>query len=69
MSGPRNDRIEILNYLKQSVKRMREFAQTDTGQLGEEMRELANEIVQDTAKLEAELVEAVYLPGATSASD
>jgi hypothetical protein len=62
MSGLRYDRIEILNYLKQSVKRMREIADGDPGQFGEAMRKLADDIALDTAKLEEELIEAGYLP-------
>ncbi|HEX4194754.1 MAG TPA: hypothetical protein VHY80_16725 [Stellaceae bacterium] len=60
-SGLQRDRIEILNYLKQSVKRMRELAQADPSPFGEALRTLADEIAVDTAKLEAELVEAGYL--------
>jgi hypothetical protein len=63
--GLRNDRIEILNYLKQTVKRMREIAQADPGQFGDAIRKLADDIAVDAAELEAELIEAGLLPRPT----
>jgi len=35
------DRVAVLDYLKESVKRMREVAKRDPGQVGECMRMLA----------------------------
>jgi hypothetical protein len=62
LSGLHHDRIEILNYLKQSVKRMRAIADGDPGQFGDAVRKLADDIASDTVELEAELIEAGYLP-------
>ena len=60
--SPFYDRVVVLEYLKQSVERMRELAKTGSDKLSAEMLALANQIAKDTASLEAELIEAGYLP-------
>jgi len=55
------DRVGILDYLKNSVQRMRERAEHDAGQLGDTLRQAADDIAADIAKLEAELIAAGYI--------
>ena len=62
MSVVRNDRLEILEYLKRSVRRMRELAAQNPGKFAEEMLAVADDIADDVARLEGELIEAGHLP-------
>jgi hypothetical protein len=60
------DRIAVLDYLKQSVERMREFAKAGSDTLSSEMQAIADQIAIDAAKLEADLIEVGYLPRAAN---
>jgi hypothetical protein len=57
----KNDRVEVLQYLKQSIQRLRDEAQAQSGAFGDHLREIADQIAKDTAALEAEMIEAGYL--------
>jgi hypothetical protein len=61
----RNESIEVLKYLRGSIQRIRELAAANPGTMGTQMQFLADEIADDTTKLEAELVEAGYIPDPT----
>ena len=56
------DRLEILDYLKRSVRHMQQIASNNPGGFGQMLLAVANEIAGDTAALEVELIEAGYLP-------
>ncbi len=60
------DRIAVLDYLKESIERMRKAAKDDPSQLGECLRTVAEEIAADTAKLEGDLMAAGHLPKAAN---
>lgn len=61
MSVVRNDRLEVLLYLKKSVVRMRQLAAEKPSRFGDELHTIADQIVRDAANLEAELVAAGYI--------
>ena len=50
------DRIAVLDYLKQSIERMRQLAQAISDRIGSEILAVADQIADDAAKLEAELI-------------
>jgi len=62
MSVVRNDRLEVLEYLKRSVGRMRRLAAEHPGRFAEELLAVADEIAEDVARLEGELAAAGHLP-------
>jgi hypothetical protein len=61
----RNEKVEALKYLKGSIQRIRELATANPGKIGTQMLVIADDIANDMTKLEAELVEAGYLPDPT----
>jgi hypothetical protein len=63
MSVVTYDRIEILEYLKESVQRVRETAWMQPIESRAKILHIADQIADDTAQLESELVAAGYLPG------
>lgn len=60
------DRVAVLEYIKQSVERLRDLAKANTDKLSADMLAIADKIAGDAAKLEAELVAAGYLPKAAN---
>ena len=50
------DRVAVLDYLKQSVDRMRDLAKAGSDKLSTDMLAIADQIADDAAKLEAELI-------------
>ena len=62
MAVPRDHRLEVLDYLKQSVERMRRLAKADSDKFSSDMLAVADQIAGDVANLEAELIEAGYFP-------
>jgi hypothetical protein len=60
------DRVAILNYLRQAVKRMREIASARPDAIASDMLAMADEIAADVAALEPELIEAGYLSKRTN---
>ena len=69
MGVSRNERIEILEYLKQSIHRMRETAWAQPDKLHAEILETADLIAGDTAKLEDQMIDAGYVPKAANGDD
>jgi len=61
MSVLGNDRLDVLDYLKKSIKCMREIAESEPSAIGESIRLFADQIADDTAKFEAELIAAGLL--------
>ena len=57
MSVIRDERVEVLEYLQQSVQHMRETAQTRPDKSRAEMLETADRIAEDRAKLEGRMIE------------
>jgi hypothetical protein len=62
----KNERVEILEYLKQSIQRMRETARAHPDKLRAQILETADRIAEDTAKLEHQMIEAGYVPEAAN---
>jgi hypothetical protein len=62
MSVLRNDRLEVLIYLKESVARMRRLEVDNPGKFGAEMLAIAAQIESDVERLEVELVAAGFIP-------
>jgi hypothetical protein len=58
----RNESVEVLTYLKRSVLRLRELAAASHSELAAQMLLIADEIANDAARLETELVAGGYLP-------
>jgi hypothetical protein len=56
------DRLEIWEYLKQSLDRLRELAKVNPSAFSTEMQATIDEIAEDTKNLEAELIAGGYLP-------
>lgn len=50
------DRVAVLEYIKQSVDRMRELAKAGSDKLSADMLAIADQIADDAAHLEAELI-------------
>jgi hypothetical protein len=60
---PRNDRLEVLDYLKRSIQRIRDVAAAHSNEnISSEMLKIADAVAADTAELEQELIDAGYLP-------
>ena len=55
------DRREELDYLKRSVQRLRELAPSNPAKIGAQLLHIANELAEEAAALEAELVAAGYI--------
>lgn len=66
LSFARTDRLEVLDYLKQSIERVRAFAAAQAGRIASELLQAADELAADTARLEAELIASGYLPGSVN---
>ena len=66
MAVIRNDRVEILEYLKGSVQRLRDRAITNPSACGTELLPIVEQLAEDAATLEAELIKAGYIPNPTS---
>jgi hypothetical protein len=62
MSFSPDDRLQVLDYLKQSIGRMREAAAEYEGQFAEALLDIADQIAGDVERLEIELIAAGYLP-------
>jgi hypothetical protein len=60
MAVTREDRLKALVDLKAFVQRMRAVARADPGIFSGELLRLADDIADDAARLEAELIEAGY---------
>jgi hypothetical protein len=60
----RTDRREELDYLKRSVQRLRELAPSNPAKIGAQLLHIADELAEEAAALEAELVEAGLIPKA-----
>lgn len=58
----RNERVELLEYLKSAVARIRDFADREPGPCGDSMRLLAEQIAKDAEELQAEMLEAGFIP-------
>ena len=58
----RNDPVQVLEYLKRSVERMREITRANPAKWGSEMLKVADQIAADAERLEAELRAAGYIP-------
>lgn len=55
------DRLGLLDYLRESIKRLRVLAEREGGEASEKIRLLAVQIVNDVEILEAELIAAGYI--------
>jgi len=55
------DRREELEYLKRSVRRLRELAPSNPAKIGSQLLQIADELADEAATLEAELIEAGYI--------
>ena len=63
------DRIAVLDYLKQSIERIRQLAKASSDKLSADMLAVADQIADDAAKLEAELIAVGHiLPNAATRS-
>jgi hypothetical protein len=51
-------RLQVLQFLRDSERRMREIAAQHPSAITPDLLRIANEIAADSAKLEAELIEA-----------
>ena len=58
----RTDRREELQYLKRSVQRLRELAPSNPAKIESQLLHIADELADEAAALEAELIEAGYIP-------
>lgn len=58
----RTDRREELEYLKRSVQRLRELAPSNPEKIGAQLLHIADELAEEAAELEAELIESGYIP-------
>ena len=56
------DRREELEYLNRSVQRLRELAPSNPAKIGSRLLQIADELAVEAAELEAELIEAGYIP-------
>jgi len=52
----RTDRREELEYLKRSVRRLRELAPSNPAKIGSQLLQIAEELAGEAAALEAELI-------------
>ena len=56
------DRREELEYLKRSVQRLRELAPSNPAKIGLQLLQIADDLADEAAELEAELIEAGHIP-------
>jgi predicted nucleic acid-binding protein len=57
-----NGRVEILDYLQRVADRIRELARTNPSDMRYQVLAIADQIAEEAAGLEAELIDAGYLP-------
>jgi HEPN domain-containing protein len=63
------DRFAVLDYIKQSVERLRDLARANSDKLHSEMLALADQLAENAANLEAEMIEAGYIPARPAKPD
>jgi predicted nucleic acid-binding protein len=59
-------RVELLEYIQRVADRIRALARTNPSDIGSQVLAIADQIAEEAAGLEADLIEAGYLPPKTT---